>query len=75
METQARVVVNLSCLTPGITRRPKRLLEHNNYRVGGRVHAVVRRRRGDTFERASSAVLGIIPRAEVSGTLLDYVLE
>jgi hypothetical protein len=27
-------------LTPGITRRPTRLLEHESRRVGGRVHAV-----------------------------------
>jgi hypothetical protein len=32
-------------LTPGITRRPARLLEYDKQRVGGRVHAVVRRRR------------------------------
>jgi hypothetical protein len=32
-----------SSLTPGITRRPAPLLEHDNRRVGGRVHAVVRR--------------------------------
>src|ERR1700749_5012239 len=31
-----------SCRTPGITRRPARLLEFENVRVGGRVHAVVR---------------------------------
>ena len=30
-------------LTPGITRRPERLPEHDKRRVGGRVHAVVRR--------------------------------
>ena len=28
--------------TPGITRRPERLPEHDKQRVGGRVHAVVR---------------------------------
>ena len=33
-------------LTPGITRRPERFDVHEIYRVGGRVHAVVRRRRG-----------------------------
>ena len=32
-------------LTPGITRRPASLLEHESARVGGRVHAVVRLRR------------------------------
>ena len=31
-------------LTPGITRPPAPLLEFENCRVGGRVHAVVRRR-------------------------------
>jgi hypothetical protein len=30
-------------LTPRITRRPEPLLEHESCRVGGRVHAVVRR--------------------------------
>ena len=33
-----------SNLTPGITRRPAPLLEHDNLRVGGRVRAVVGRR-------------------------------
>jgi hypothetical protein len=33
-----------AALTPGITRRPERLLEHDKQRVGGRVHAVVRLR-------------------------------
>ena len=33
-----------SNLTLGITRRPERLVEHENSRVGGRVHAVVRLR-------------------------------
>src|SRR5215207_9344970 len=31
----------ISNLTPGITRRHERLLEFENFRVGGRVHAVV----------------------------------
>jgi len=30
-------------LTPGITRRPARLTEHDKVRVGGRVQALVRR--------------------------------
>ena len=30
-------------LTPGITRRPTSLAEHDSLRVGGRVHAVVMR--------------------------------
>jgi hypothetical protein len=33
---------SFSRITPGITRRPKRLLEYDRQRVGGRVHAVVR---------------------------------
>jgi hypothetical protein len=31
-----------ACLTPGITRTPEPLKIHDNLRVAGRVHAVVR---------------------------------
>ena len=39
------LTLTTSHLTPGITRRPEPLAEHDNSRVVGRVHAVVRHRR------------------------------
>ena len=41
-----------SNLTPGITRRPEPLKVHDKQRVGGRVHAVVRRILLRLFQRA-----------------------
>jgi hypothetical protein len=38
------VIPKMKRLTPGITRRPARLLVDESQRVGGRVHAVVRSR-------------------------------
>jgi hypothetical protein len=41
----------LRSLNAGVTRRPRRLLEHDNLRVGGRVHAVIGRRAADIQDR------------------------
>jgi hypothetical protein len=48
--------------TPGITRRPERLQIDDNLRVGGRVHALVRRRLG--FEIVERDSLPFVPSSQ-----------
>ena len=54
-------------LTPGITRRPEPLLEFDKQRVGGRVHAVVRRvatAKIHFSDIASKYIPGVIPTCD-----------